>query len=312
MKQASGISIVVTTWNKRELAEKCISHLCERFAGHNGPWEIVMVDNGSTDGTAGLIAKKHTTVRIIALPGNIGFGPAANLGIQGSKYSLVLLMNDDMELAPGFIGPMARHFSDPAVFAVAPKMIFDDGKEYGRTVASMQWGHIMLTWVADAGPTNFLVGGAGFFRRKHLLALGGFDSMYAPFYWEDADLCFRAWRRGWRLLYEPDSIVYHHQGATIKGKYHQRFINDIANRNRLLFHWKNITDPVLLWQHFIFLLLRCVRRAVIFDFSESRALILALSKLKRIPFRRRQEKTEICRTERQVFETINRCTEKRP
>lgn len=304
MKQASGISVVVTTWNKRELADKCISHLSERFAGHVGSWEIVLVDNGSIDGTAALIGKKHPTVRIIALPGNIGFGPAANLGIQGSKYPLVLLMNDDMELAPGFIGPMSRHFSDPAVFAVAPKMILNDDRRGGRTTAVFRRGLIEMKVAVDDRRNNLLVGGAGLFRRQHLLALGGFDPLFVPFYWEDSDLCFRAWRRGWRLLYEPKSEVFHNHGTTIRDRYRQKYVTAIVERNRLLFHWKNITDTNMMAKHIAFLVLRCLKQMLTLRFGELWPLVLALRQLQDIPVRRRRERVAAKSTEMDILAAV--------
>jgi GT2 family glycosyltransferase len=92
-------------------------------------------------------------------------------------------------------------------------------------------------------------GGFSAFDREKFLGMGGFDDLYYPFYWEDVDLCYRAWKRGWWVLYEPKSIAHHKSHATIDKTYHQEYVAMLHVRNKLLFTWKNLTDPELLIEH---------------------------------------------------------------
>lgn len=98
-------------------------------------------------------------------------------------------------------------------------------------------------------------GGFSAFHRSKWHKLGGLDYLFSPFNWEDTDLCYRALKRGWRIIYEPESTVYHCPNTTIGGEAFRRgYVRYISRRNRLFFHWKNLTDPEMLAEHFLFLI----------------------------------------------------------
>jgi GT2 family glycosyltransferase len=107
----------------------------------------------------------------------------------------------------------------------------------------------------------FACGGAAAFDRSLWLALGGLDPLFAPFYWEDVDLSWRARKRGWRILHVPESVVHHEHSATIGARFDRRQVIDIYERNRLLFQWKNLTSPRLTASHLAWLPFRLVRAA---------------------------------------------------
>ena len=146
-------------------------------------------------------------------------------------------------------------------------------------------------------------GGHALFDRKKFLQLGGFDEIYSPFYYEDADLSYRAWKRGYRVYYEPNSIVYHEHQATIGKSFSKRYIAFIFNRNRFIFLWKNLTDSKLIFQHCLFipvyLLYRSFKNPFIFL-----SFLAALVKLPSVFIARKKEKAFIRYGDREVLEFI--------
>ena len=84
---------------------------------------------------------------------------------------------------------------------------------------------------------------------KKYREIGGFDSLYSPFYWEDIDLSYRAWKQGYSVLFDPEIVVEHHHESTIKSFFSDFYVTSIAYRNQLLFIWKNIYDTRLLAEH---------------------------------------------------------------
>ena len=104
--------------------------------------------------------------------------------------------------------------------------------------------------------------GFGAFRRKFLVELGGFDDLYLPGTVEDSDICFRAWRRGWKGYYCPESVVHHIGQASFKKAFGESGIRRMNRRNLYLFVWKNIRDPFLMLQHLALIPVQLVKYAV--------------------------------------------------
>ena len=126
-------------------------------------------------------------------------------------------------------------------------------------------------------------GGQAAFDKKKWNKLGGMDLLYKPFYWEDVDLGYRAWKRGWRIIWDPESHVVHdHQKSVIATNFTKKYITDTAQRNQFLFIWKNIHDSKMLLSH----LIRLPRVAL----SYPMPLLRALGKLPEVIRKRNQEK----------------------
>lgn len=168
------------------------------------------------------------------------------------------MLNNDMQIEPGFFQPLYERLeSDPRIFAVSAKAVQTGtgALNLGRRVRRIENNTIIGIGDElddpDAGHTLFATGGASLFRRSEMITLGCFDEMYAPFYTEDTDLGYRAWKRGWLILYEPRSLAHHIGGASISKKgapLHIRIPNKlrtstIIQRNAILFYVKNFTTP---------------------------------------------------------------------
>jgi GT2 family glycosyltransferase len=168
------------------------------------------------------------------LDGNVGFGAACNRGLQEARNEIVLLLNSDMEVMPGSVWLLLEHFSDPDVFAAGPRYA-----PPGQELALVDDGLGLVR------PQLGSPAGGGLFARSKFLKLGGFDPLYHPFYWEDLDLGWNAWRCGWRIVLDGRACFIHRESATIRRLYSQRFVTRVRARNRCLFGWKNLGDRQL-------------------------------------------------------------------
>ena len=253
-------SVVIPNWNGKDLLAKYLPSVVEALAG-NPENEIVVVDNGSTDGSADFVRTAFPHVKLIALPRNLGFGCGSNAGIRAARNDIVVLLNSDMRVAPGFLAPLLEGFRDPQVFSVACQIFFADTnkvrEETGLTQGWWQDGglrvrHRIDPAIDDLFPCFYGGGGSCAFDRRKFLELGGFDPLLHPFYLEDTDLGYLAWKRGWKVLYQPRSAVYHEHRGTIGKVFSEERIQAVLKKNYVLFCWKNIHEWPRLASHFFF------------------------------------------------------------
>ena len=253
-------SIVIPNWNGRDLLEKYIPSILEATKS-NPANEIIVVDNASEDGSAQFLKHNFPTVKVLELDQNYGFGGGSNRGFAAAKNDIVVLLNSDMRVAPDFLQPLLDAFTDQNVFAVSCQIFFTDPaklrEETGLTQAWWENGGLRVRHriddnVTSAFPCFYGGGGSCAFDRRKFAELGGFDELLKPFYLEDTDLGYLAWKRGWKVFYEPRSVVWHEHRGTIGKKFTQEFIQSILKKNFLLFCWKNIHEPARLTEHFFF------------------------------------------------------------
>lgn len=253
-------SIVIPNWNGRDLLEKYLPSVlaaAERCPGS----EVIVVDNGSTDGSAAFLKDTFPQVRVVRLEENLGFGGGSNEGFRQAKNDVVVLLNSDMRVEPGFLQPLLDGFTDNRVFAVSCQIFFSDPqKRREETGLTQGWwqqgflrvGHRIEAEIREPYPCFYGGGGSCAFDRKKFLELGGFDPLLAPFYLEDTDLGYMAWKRGWKVLYQPASVVYHEHRGTIGKRFTEAYIQSVLKKNFLLFTWKNIHEWRRLGAHFFF------------------------------------------------------------
>jgi GT2 family glycosyltransferase len=192
------------------------------------------------------------------MPQRSGFGKTANTAVRHCARDYVLLLNNDVYVEQDFFEHWSEPFQDPCVFALASWMLRWDRKtvDSGRRVGVWDKGLIRHWVVEDQGqpaPSLYACGGGSVYDRHKFMTIGGFDPLYRPMYTEDFDLSYVAWKRGWKVMYEPRCVVYHHNSHSSSKVFSQRnkFLND--TKNHYLFVWKNITDPILFRQHLLWL-----------------------------------------------------------
>jgi GT2 family glycosyltransferase len=260
LPDASAASIVIPNWNGRDLMEKYLPSVVAAMA-HNPKNEVIVVDNGSTDGSADYLRRNFPGVRLLALEENLGFGGGSNAGFRAASNDIVVLLNSDMRVAPDFLPPLLEAFTDPKVFAVSCQILFSDPtkkrEETGLTHGWWAQGqlrvrHVIDDEVREPFPCFYGGGGSCAFDRRKFLELGGFDELLRPFYLEDTDVGFAAWKRGWKVLYQPASHVWHEHRGTIGKTYSRDYVEDVIRKNFLLFCWKSIHEPTRLLQHFAY------------------------------------------------------------
>jgi len=255
-------SAVIPSWNGRQLLEKHLPSVIQALSA-NPENEIIVVENGSTDGSADWLRRNFPQVRLVEPGRNLGFGAGANAGVRAARNDIVVLLNNDMQVDRGFLAPLLEGFQDEKVFAVSCQIFFSDQtrrrEETGLTEGWWENGALRVRHRADDNITDLFPcfyggGGSCAFDRRKFLELGGFDELFAPFYLEDADLGYRAWKRGWKVLYQPRSRVWHEHRGTIGRRFRPAEIDAVLKRNFLLFAWKNIHDWRRLAAHFFFTL----------------------------------------------------------
>jgi GT2 family glycosyltransferase/glycosyltransferase involved in cell wall biosynthesis len=260
-------SIITVSWNGRHFLETLLPSLQRACEEHGGDHEVIVVDNGSTDGTVAWLQACYPWVKVVALPENRFFVRGNRAGVEAATRDVLVFVNNDMEVRPGFLGPLLDGLRDPRVFGVTAEIFFrDEGKrreETGRTRADFRHGSLKLAHVQplwdetklDYVPTFWAGGGSAAFDRAMYLELGGFDTLYDPFYMEDTGLSYQAWKRGWRVLFTARSAVLHEHRGTSRRAFGDEHIDNVIRRNHHLFLWRNISDPA--WLARSLLLLPC-------------------------------------------------------
>lgn len=257
------LSIIIPNWNGVDLLEKHLPAVIAAAAGA----EIIVADDCSTDDSVRLVKQRFPRVRVVAKNLHEGFASTVNAGVDAAKGNIVLLLNTDVEPEKGFLQPLLSHFTDETVFAVG---CLEKSRENGSIVlrgrGQARWKKGFYThWRGeiDKADTAWVSGGSGAFRKSIWEKLGGMDSLFNPFYWEDIDLSYRALKAGYRLVFEPKSIVehFHEEGKIMRG-FSAEQIKKIAYRNQFIFIWKNLSDLPFIMAHCIWTPIRLVQSLI--------------------------------------------------
>lgn len=273
-------TIVIPNWNGLDLLRKYLPPLMEATKA-SAANEILVVDNGSHDGSAEFVRSNFPGVTVLGLERNLGFGGGSNAGFRAAKNDIVVLLNSDMRVEPDFLQPLLDGFTDAKVFAVSCQIFLSDAakrrEETGLTEGwwrdgALRVGHREDPEVTGLFPCFYGGGGSCAFDRDKFLELGGFDELLAPFYLEDTDMGYLAWKRGWKVLYQPASVVYHEHRGTIGKTFSGSYIQGVLKKNFLLFSWKNIHEWPRLVDHFLFSYLGALL-SVLFGEEQGRATL---------------------------------------
>lgn len=216
------VSIVIPVFNKFDLTYGCIKSIVAR--GAQVPFEIIVVDDASRDETmlAGLAFGRG--IRLIRNRANAGFISSCNRGFEAARGEYVVFVNNDTEVKPRWLDELYETLQrEPDVGVVGSKLVFPDGtlQECGGIVWRLgdgwNWGRGQpaddprFCYMRD---TDYVSGAALMIKASLFAELGKFDELYAPGYYEDTDLCFRARQRGYRVVVQPTSEVIHLEGAS--------------------------------------------------------------------------------------------------
>lgn len=229
------LSIVIVSYNGREHLRKCLASLSRYL--DDPECEVIVVDNASRDGSAAMVADEFPQARLFALPTNTGFAAGANHGFHESKGEAIVFLNPDSEVASDVFGPMLDYLrAHPQIGILAPKLVDEDGSlqlscrrfpgfatalfnryslltrllprnRFSSRYLLTDWDHNSISEV------DWVSGACMMVRRSLLDEIGPFDEGYFM-YIEDVDLCRRAHRAGYQVVYFPDATVTHRIGGS--------------------------------------------------------------------------------------------------
>jgi N-acetylglucosaminyl-diphospho-decaprenol L-rhamnosyltransferase len=228
---------VVVNYEAGSLLLDCVQSLLADDGA--GVPEVVVVDNGSSDGSVAAVRAAFPEVVVVDPGANVGYAAAANRGIAATSGPVVAVGNPDLVVAPGTAAALlARFDAEPDLAAVGPALLNPDGSQYPsarahastidavghaafgrffpRNPFTRRYRHLDADW-ARSRDVDWVSGALIFVRRSALDSIGGWDERYFM-YMEDVDLCWRLRRLGWRVVYEPAGRATHVQGVSTAGR----------------------------------------------------------------------------------------------
>ena len=246
------VAVVILNYNGRHHLERCFDSL----AALDYPRErldVILVDNGSEDGSVEDMRSRWPWVRLIVNPRNYGFAPACNQGAANRRdASIVAFLNNDMRVDPAWLRELVGPIVRGEAAATTSKMLSWDGSRIDSAGGGMNFHGIGIQYGYGDAPgadhevarrTLFACGGAMAIDARVFDALGGFDRDYFAYY-EDVDLGWRTWLAGHEVHYVPTSVCWHHHSSTSK-RFPPETVRLIQTRNPLLTCLKNYDEANL-------------------------------------------------------------------
>ncbi|OCT14002.1 glycosyl transferase family 2 [Paenibacillus pectinilyticus] len=234
-------SIIIPTYNGLSLLRACVASIRKHTAV---PYEIIVVDNGSTDGT--LAYCRRMKLKLVAMPVNVGFPAACNYGLRFASGDVLMLLNNDTIVTPNWLPNLLNCLNSAEdVGMVGPMTNYASGKQKIRekftTTMKMakKYNHVNP---ARWQQTDRLVGVCMLFTRELFEKVGLMDERFSPGHFEDDDLCYRVRLAGYRLLIAGDCFIYH-RGSVSYRKQGRQKLKRLVKRNRQKFIDKWGVDP---------------------------------------------------------------------
>jgi GT2 family glycosyltransferase len=248
-------AVVIPCWNGRRWLGGCLESV---FAQTRRPDEVIVVDNGSTDGSVEFVRERFPSVRVLELGRNTGFAGGANAGLRAAQSEAVALINQDVRLEPDWLeracaaldaAPRAASVATKMVDLGDPSLLYDTGDILRRDGVCEQRGRFERDdgRFDEPGEVFGACAGAALYRREAVLDVGGFEERFF-LYLEDADLALRLRLAGWTCVYEPAVALHAGEGS---GGPPKRPVHAWAERNTLLlvaraFPWRWL--PLVAWR----------------------------------------------------------------
>lgn len=264
--QAPEVSVVVANWQGADWIERCLSSLQVSAWRTRRRVEIIVVDDASTDGSPDVIRARFPRVRLLVNPQNAGFRRTVMRGVAATRGRVLVLANNDLVALEDFLPNLTRWFFDAEstapragrlrgpLFAVSARTVsWHDGRPNQLCMGALwRGGRITPAWLdpPKPHPCLFVQAGAAAYDRALFLRLGGLAPHFEPGYWEDYDLSFRAARRGWAQLYDPEATALHVGGGSMTRRFGAEGVATMRARNHLVFDWLHLRSGRLLLEHF--------------------------------------------------------------
>jgi len=243
------VAVVLVCWNNRAYLEPCLDSLYG--AGLRHPFEVVVVDNGSTDGSQDMLRQRFPQVELVQNDSNVGLGRASNQGIDVTRAPFILLLNNDTIVTRAALDAMVEYMAaTPDAGAVGGKLLNDDGSvqaEYSNfstlreefliatRIGELIWpGYPSHHPSGEIRPVDWLSSACLLVRRSALAQVGQLDESYF-IYGDEADLQYRLIAAGWKVYYLPQATTLHFGGRSMD-RWRRR---KMVYRGKMLFYRKN-------------------------------------------------------------------------
>ena len=238
------ISIVIPNWNGAEKLRRNLPAVLKVKKVD----EIIISDDASTDNSLQVLNEEFPQVTVVKRSKNGGFSSNVNFGVSHATGDLIFLLNNDASPEYDSVEKALHHFENERVFSVGCNV--GGNWVWAKWERGYFWHNQAKEKTEESHETLWASGGSGIFRKTVWDQLGGLDELFNPFYEEDLDIGYRARKRGYINIMEPESHVEHYkEKGVISLNFSQSLVTKTAQRNQLLFIWKNITDQKMMNEH---------------------------------------------------------------
>lgn len=246
MKRSPLVSVVIVNWNGLKLLTDCLKTLAKISYPNI---ELIVVDNGSTDGSVAFVKKQYPKAKIVQCKTNLGFAKANNLGVDKATGEYILFLNNDTKVPKNFLEPLVEALdTNPAWGLVQPKIVLPNGQKIDSVGSYLTDSGFLYHFGYYKSPEDKLfkkqrpiysAKGACMLARHDLLKkIGVFDESFFA-YFEETDLCHKVWLSGYQVWYVPGSLIYHLGGET-SNRLPSAFVQYHSFKNRLWVLTKNL------------------------------------------------------------------------
>lgn len=242
------VSVVVLNWNGKKHLKICLESL--KLVNYSS-LEVIVVDNNSTDGTVEMVEKSYPWVRLVKNKKNVGYAKGNNIGIRESSSEFVFILNNDTKVTQDFIDPLVSLMdSDQKIACVQPKLLYAIKPTILNAVGSFltsfgflyHYGYRKKEELSKYNRRMDIYsakGAAMLLRKTALNKVGLFDEDFFIFF-EETDLCHRLWLAGFRIVYEPSSIIFHFEAVDTSKQMRDSRRTYLSLRNRVCSYIKNL------------------------------------------------------------------------
>ncbi|MCC6343684.1 MAG: glycosyltransferase [Bryobacterales bacterium] len=257
-----GISVVIPSRNGKDLLDRLLPGVLRQLEPNA---EVIVVDNGSDDGTAAFLLAAYPRVRVDVSPQPLSFAAAVNRGIRAASFSHVCLLNNDMIVEPEFFQSLRSAFEAvPDLFCATAQIFFPEGMRRQETGKAVWWSPqdgrpasdfplrcLLPLEGEDLSYVLYGSGGCSMYDSARLRRIGAFDELLAPAYVEDLDVGWRGWQRNWPTVYVAKAKVTHFHRSTTSRYFKPDLVQSFVEFNFLRFLARRVTDPLVfrkLWR----------------------------------------------------------------
>lgn len=238
------VAVLILNWNGRSLLQTCLPLLLNQTYGN---YQVVVVDNGSSDESVAFIAEHFPQVRLIQNEENLGFSRGINVGLSQVEADVAVLLNNDVLVQPNWLEELVRPFTTSSeIGIVGCKLLYPDGSvqhlgaELTYPLAHSHHFHYKETDVSDLPAVQdvpYVTGAAMAVHHSVLAKIGLLDETFHPFYYEEVDYCYRARAAGYRVVVATQAAAVHNESMTIRKV--QDLMLQTRHRNRYRFVLKH-------------------------------------------------------------------------